>query len=175
MEETARAGSPKIVKKAVASLVVSRGDGPAGLLGGLKGRGSGILAFWLLAALFLPAFQGCGLLFDEPARVDHPARDFWVRVKNRRGKTFARVESARKGKGPFDVQVVMRTGWALLNPDIREADAVALARTWVTVIRPVNPEQARMEFVDSEGRVLAWGLYQSSNGLFVGFGEGRPR
>jgi hypothetical protein len=69
----------------------------------------------------------------------------------------------------------MRSGWALLKPAIKEADAVALARTWVAVIQPAGPERARVEFVNSQGRVLAWGVYQSGNGLFVGLGEGRPR
>ncbi len=175
MKETVRPGSPEGGKKDIAPIRVFREGGSGGLLAGRNRRVSEILTCWILAALSLPAVGGCGLLFGEPVRVDHPARDFQVQVGNRRGKTFGRVESARKGKGPYDVRVIMRSGWALLKPAIKEADAVALARTWVAVIQPAGPERARVEFVNSQGRVLAWGVYQSGNGLFVGLGEGRPR
>lgn len=177
MEETERAGPPEGGKKGVAPIRVFRKGEPGGSTGGRNRRVYGILTSWILAALSLTAVGGCGLLFGEPVRVDHPARDFQVRVRNLRGKTFGRVESARKGKGPYDVRVIMRPGWTLLKPGIKEADAVVLARTWVAVIQPAGPERARVEFVDSQGRVLAWGVYQSGNGLFVGLGggESRPR
>ena len=134
-----------------------------------------IVSCSVLAAWTLLTVTGCGRFFQEPVRVDDPAKDFLVRVKNQRGRAFGRVESARKGKGPFDLRVVMVAAWPGRKVQEKEADVLTLARTWVSVIRPEKPETAWVEFVDSGGRVLAWGLFQSEKGLFVGLGRGRSK
>ena len=145
MEETKRMGSTGRRNKDVALILVFRKWKSGKLLAGRNRRISRIFTCWTLVVLLLPVVSGCGSLFSEPARVDHPARDFQVQVGNLRGKTFGRVESARKGKGPYDVRVIMRPGWTLLKPGIKEADAVVLARTWVAVIQPAGPEMEQLD------------------------------
>ncbi len=127
-----------------------------------------------MIALSLLVSGGCAG-FQKPLVVEQPARDFLVRVKNQRGAAFERVQSARKGKGPYDVQVTLTTGWSQLKKEIRQADALTLARAWVVVIRPVKPKKARIDFVDDNGNPLAWGVYQTGAGLFVDLGRVRAR
>lgn len=101
--------------------------------------------------------------------------DFLGRVKNQGGAAYGRVQSVRKGKGPYDVEVTLTTGWSRLKKEIQQADALILARAWVIVIRLVKPEKARIDFVDNNGNPLAWGVYQTSIGLFVDLGGVRAR
>ncbi|MFQ5693963.1 MAG: hypothetical protein ACE5IM_13085 [Nitrospinota bacterium] len=144
------------------------------LRGKARWRSLGVRAGFALVAAAVLAAGGCGF-FREPVGPGDPARDFLARAKSQRGKAFERVESARGGSGPFDVRVVMRAGWERLRAREKEADALLLARAWVSVIQPARPERARIEFVDSAGRVRAWGLYQPEKGLFVGLGKGTRR
>ncbi|MBI2881742.1 MAG: hypothetical protein HYY21_09120 [Candidatus Tectomicrobia bacterium] len=96
-------------------------------------------------------------------------------MKKERASAFRRVESARKGKGLFDLQIVMRADWARRKAEEKESDALTLARTWLGIIQPGRPEKAWLEFVDSGGGVLAWGLFQSDKGLFWGLGKPAQR
>ncbi|MFQ5912890.1 MAG: hypothetical protein ACE5JS_06885 [Nitrospinota bacterium] len=128
-----------------------------------------LLSCLVLAAGTLPSVGGCGRFWGS-VQVDNPVRDFLMQVKSRRGRAFERVESARKGKGPFDVQVVLKAGGA--GGASEEKDVLTLARAWVGVIQPVDPQKAWVEFVDSEGQVVAWGMFLVDKGIYVGFGPG---
>lgn len=125
---------------------------------------------FVLVLCALLAFAGCAF-FRETAKVGDPVKEFLAQVKKERASTFRRIESARKGKGPFDLQIVMRADWARRKAEEKESDALLLARTWLGIIRPAGPEKAWLEFVDSGGGVLAWGLFQSDKGLFWGLGK----
>lgn len=127
-----------------------------------------------MIALSLLVSGGCAWFQTHPV-AGQPARDFLERVKNQGGAAYGRVQSARKGKGPYDVEVTLTTGWSRLKKEIQQADALILARAWVIVIRPVKPEKARIDFVDNNGNPLAWGVYQTSTGLFVDLGGVRAR
>jgi hypothetical protein len=128
----------------------------------------------LLALTAFLAAAGCAL-FGGPPTGEELVRDFQGRVNNEKDKAFVWVESSRKGKGDYDLLVTMREGWFTKKNREKRADALAVARTWVRLIQPLKPEESWVEFVDSKGSVLAWGLFQNKRGLFLGLGKGRSK
>ena len=126
----------------------------------------------LLAFAAFLAAAGCAL-FGGPPTGEELVRDFQSRVNNQKDKAFVWVESSRKGKGDYDLLITMREGWSTKKNREKRSDALTLARIWVGLIQPLKPEESWVEFVDSKGSVLAWGLFQTEKGLFLGFGKGR--
>jgi hypothetical protein len=157
------AASPVILKDLILVVVFSRG---------FAARRRFFVT--LLASTAFLAAAGCAL-FGGPPTGEELVKDFQGRVKNQKGKAFVWVESSRKGKGDYDLLITMRVGWSGKKNREKRADALTLARTWVRLIQPLKPEESWVEFVDSKGGVLAWGLFQTEKGLFLRLGRGRSK